>query len=135
MMTDNERNPTADLLKLLDDFSQSWIWDALHRHLAERNAWLKKLDPPRGRDSAPVVLDADDERKRLVSQGHAESYRLLIQQRANEYQRAAELLWEVAPDLGGQLPGVDFFAVTVAESREIAAGIQALDDAIRQRCP
>ena len=69
-----------------------------------------------------------------MGQGHAESYRLLFQQRVLEYQRAAELLWEVAPDVGGQLPAVDLFAVTAAESQEIAARLKALDEAIRERC-
>lgn len=132
-MTDSERNLTADLLKLLHDFSQSWLWDAVRRHGDERKAWRKKAEPQRGRD-APPVADSEGEQKRLVSQGHAESYRLLIQQRALEYQRAAELLWEVAPDLGDQLPAIDFDAVTAAESLEIAARVNVLHGAIRQRC-
>jgi hypothetical protein len=133
-MTDGERNPTADLLNLLSNFSQRWLWDAVRRHVDERKAWLKKSEHPRKRAASPADSGSEGEQVQLVSQSHAENYRLLVQQRAFEYQRVAELLWEVAPDLQDQLPTVDFLAVTAAESLEIADRLKVLDDAIRERC-
>lgn len=129
---EGERNPTVELLKLLHEFSQGWLWIAVRRHVRERTAWLGKAGPT-PTEPGPAEGDLAAQRRRSVSQGHAESYRLMVQQRAIEYQRAAELLWEVAPELGGQLPVVDFFAVTDAESQQVAAAVGALYNAIRER--
>jgi len=147
-MSDQGRNPAAELLKLLDNFGQPWLWTNVARHLAERDRWLQVAatrSPAQAGPKSPAQVFAPPPRDRLVEVNqdsedpavraallHAENYRRLVVQRVFEYQRAAELLIDAAPELSGELPAVDFFATPFPECAWIGR-LQALAAQIRLR--